>query len=909
MPRDPATHVGITLRIGKVDIPTCDPDSSAPSGLSGLTVTWGRDGRLDKPAATTCSFELVDSDGGTSFHDVVRFNSEVRVSAPGPSYGSVAVFLGTVTDLEVTRDDAGDTLVKVTAIDYTARMSAISMGDQPWPQQSSQARWQAINAAIPPGVEVGIPNTVPNVTMAPMDVDNQSIAQVVEDFAWGLGRIPWPITTYASGSLSILAAGYKFTDGGLPTSATQDTRATRREPTYGLTAISRTVCIDACDVDLDGTEFSANPDDVRQPIRVTYGGSGTEGTYNIDNVGAVVDQSRRFDVISGVAAGSSPQVVAGQWLRQMADWDDYFDAPWRVGALRLDPDSVTGIDNFDQAMEYLLDYSRRIDRPVLLQQLPTWTPWRDAADHTHEPNVVGRLQGGTYTFTDGRWVLDIIVVVDRPLATALAPAPGLVVRPGDSVPYDHNTGTVAFVPQPATAWQPGQVAYFTDGAYGWDGTTWVSGGVQPITVRPGATVAVPHDDPRVRPQPTTAWATDDYATFSDGRYHWDGSAWQVYRLPGTVWPYATVTFPHTQPDVTPDPTGHWWVPGSGSSVWAPAWFSDGAWSWQRTYWGRAYVTEPGNTLLGSTYVVGALILPAVTPWPTDPWADGDYAIIGTSATDWNTYRWDGGAWALTPVPRVVVTPGSTVDVPHDDLLVEPDPTTEWADDDYATFSDGTFRWDGGAWVAYAAPMEPWPGATLPLAHDDPLVILPGVPAARWPWDGEVNSTVAGFSDGAYAWRESSTHPQGYWVQLSSFTATASLKYAWLPLPHDHAAINPPRTDATTVVLFSDGPYEASGGAYVPTDRAGYDGATVPYAHTDARVVAIPGVPWPTNETDSRGHPLPYVTFTDGRYRWDGAAWVPYAPPVTDTTWAGAPEGVAWNDVPAGTSWTEWTGDI
>lgn len=1101
----------IALRIGRVDIPTCDPEATAPSGLSGLSVTWGRDGRLDVPPASTCTFELVDSDGGTSYHDVVEFNSEVRVWAVMPDGSTIYVFVGTVTDLAVTRDEAGDTIIKVTAIDYTARMSAISMGDTPWPQQSSQARWQAINDAIPTGVEVSIPNTVPNVTMAAMDVDNQSIAQVVEDFAWGLGRVPWPITTFASGSLTVLAAGYKFTSGVFPPSAVNDTRASRRDPVYGLTTTTRVVCIDACDIDLDGTEFTTNPDDVRQPIRVTYGGSGTEGTYNLDNVGVVVDQSRRFDVTSGVAAGSGPATVAGQWLRQMADWDDYFDAPWRAGAVRVDADSVTGIDQFDQVLDLLLDFTRRIDRPVLLQQLPTWTPWRAATDHTHEPNVVGRAQGGTYTFTEGRWVLEVQIVVDRPLAGALAPAPVVIVAPGDQVPYDHNTGTVDFVADPSTPWQPGQVAYFNDGAYGWNGTEWVSGGVQPIIARPSATLAVAHDDPRVRPQPTTPWAADDYATFTDGRYRWDGNTWVVYRLPNTVWPYANVTYPHAQAGISADPQSAWYVPGSRSSVWAPAWFSDGTWSWRTTYWGRAYVVEPGGTLLNDSVAQGTLLLPAITPWPIDPWTEGQFAIIGASEDDWNTWRWDGTAWALTPVSSVVVSPGSVVDVPHDNMLVTPepttawaadeyavfsdgayrwdgtawvavglivspgdtvpvahtdasvtaspttawdaldyatfsdgtyrwsgsawvavtlvapgedvlvphddptlipDPTTAWAEDDYATFSDGRWRWDGDAWAAYDVvvsagdtvdlahddpavvpdpmtgwpegdyatftdgtyrwngtawaavtpvspgdvvdidhddpaaipdpvtaweaddyavfgdgryrwdgdawvayevvnPLEPWPGKTLAIAHDDPTLESPGVPVA-WPWENSVYSrTVAGFSDGYYAWRSGEDTPQGYWQQVYSLSTinNTTNNARWVAAAHDSTGVKAPTAAAEgAVALFTDGPFEARSQTWVPTDRAGYDGATVPYTHDDPTVVAIPQVPWPTTTAEARGHPLPYVMFTDGRYRWDGTAWVAWTPPPPDTTWGGAPEGTAWDDVPTGTSWSDWNGE-
>lgn len=45
-------------------------------------------------------------------------------------------------------------------------------------------------------------------------------------------------------------------------------------------------------------------------------------------------------------------------------------------------------------------------------------------------------------------------------------------------------------------------------------------------VRPDDALNRPHDMPGVTPSPASPWLTGDRASFSDGRWHWDGTQWQ-----------------------------------------------------------------------------------------------------------------------------------------------------------------------------------------------------------------------------------------------------------------------------------------------------------------------------------------------------------------------------------------------
>lgn len=116
------------------------------------------------------------------------------------------------------------------------------------------------------------------------------------------------------------------------------------------------------------------------------------------------------------------------------------------------------------------------------------------------------------TFSDGAWHWD---------GTAWVAA--VPVVPGATVTAAHTDA--ATVPDPRTAWDPEDSATFSDGAYAWDGSTFTAWTEPAEQVAPGDTSTSAHDDASVVADPTTAWATGESATFSDGAYYWDGSAW------------------------------------------------------------------------------------------------------------------------------------------------------------------------------------------------------------------------------------------------------------------------------------------------------------------------------------------------------------------------------------------------
>jgi len=75
----------------------------------------------------------------------------------------------------------------------------------------------------------------------------------------------------------------------------------------------------------------------------------------------------------------------------------------------------------------------------------------------------------------------------------------------------------------------------------------------PIVVTPGSTQTVASTHPKVVAEPLTAWGETEFATFTDGEFTWDGSAWQPYVVPA---PFLSALSPATASITDPDFEGH-----------------------------------------------------------------------------------------------------------------------------------------------------------------------------------------------------------------------------------------------------------------------------------------------------------------------------------------------------------------
>ena len=79
------TPVSAVLYVDGIRVADGSPgeDPDAPVALSGLTVNWGRSTTIDQPEPSTCSFELLDPPGSSSFVDLLYTGARVDVTAEG----------------------------------------------------------------------------------------------------------------------------------------------------------------------------------------------------------------------------------------------------------------------------------------------------------------------------------------------------------------------------------------------------------------------------------------------------------------------------------------------------------------------------------------------------------------------------------------------------------------------------------------------------------------------------------------------------------------------------------------------------------------------------------------------------------------------------------------------------------
>lgn len=158
-------------------------DPTDPVVLSGLTVTWGRTETVDQPEASTCSFQLLDDPGGTSFLDLVRTGLPVDVVATGTIFTDPDT--STILDPTFDTTPTGDTPASVRTQNSAATVQA-APGDrralQMVPVDAGTAQ-QVLIAPAPfspsPGAWDEIPQTVGGQTWGvAVDVHAPLFAQV-----------------------------------------------------------------------------------------------------------------------------------------------------------------------------------------------------------------------------------------------------------------------------------------------------------------------------------------------------------------------------------------------------------------------------------------------------------------------------------------------------------------------------------------------------------------------------------------------------------------------------------------------------------------------------------------------------------------------------------------------------------
>lgn len=391
---------------------------SDPAAMSGLTLTWGRDSTIDQPEPASLTFTILDGPGGVRFDETIALGSKVVVwSVVGGR--RVVVFGGRVTDLESSYDDAADAgRCSVVAADLLADLANRDVGDEPWPAESLLVRARRIAAAAGvPAANLTADTRPAALTVSRVDVDRQQAATLLTDLA-----------TTGTAALWVVAG----TDG-VARLRFEDPTARPGLWVLGLGAdgLWRPMlsagagrALDSCVIDRDPVRWKRALSDLITRVTVrwldqTTTPDTTERTLSvIDSDVESIYGARGISIGTILTTEAAASSAANLLLATHQDTN-----AWRAAGLAWDlADTVDPGAGTAALAADLLDNSTRYGLPVTITPMPEWVPAGAEAGLY--------VDGGTYTFSGGRWTLS--------LATTSA------VAGGQSLTYEATPAAVTY---------------------------------------------------------------------------------------------------------------------------------------------------------------------------------------------------------------------------------------------------------------------------------------------------------------------------------------------------------------------------------------------------------------------------------------------------------------------------------
>lgn len=332
----------------------------------------------------------------------------VAILAPaGGAAVSLLVFGGRITDMESLAE--GDTAqLDITATDFLGDLGNRFVGDEPWMKEPLQTRFlrvlQLARAGAEPAITADIASTVAAVPMSWEDVDHRAASGLLTDMAQSVDGVLWSATHLVSGPFVRLEdpeqrpSLYQLAlQGGfiVIVPVNPDTLPIGQRP----------LDISSCDVLREPVRFVLDVSDIATRTTVQW----AEQTLNdegqpapTERTVAVIDPSaeiaygtRNISVQTLLTTQVEAQDVAERLLARST-------GQWRMEGLQVaDDDFLVPDTTAVELLLALLDGVKRGGLPLRVTDLPPWSPMGTSA--------VCYLEGGTYSYTGGGWVLSLTV--------------------------------------------------------------------------------------------------------------------------------------------------------------------------------------------------------------------------------------------------------------------------------------------------------------------------------------------------------------------------------------------------------------------------------------------------------------------------------------------------------------------
>lgn len=397
---------GPPVQVGPAQAVTPSPTAQYQPVSVAWTIPAGATGWVGLQLAITGTQRWLDATGtwaaqtltwrqlGTAVLD------DLHVWAPPQATRRVEVFAGRITDLAATPVTDG-VQVAVTCQDRYADLANDYIGDQPWLVETIANRVKRITTLAATSFSVDVAAWPGGRQVTWIDIDSQPVAGLLADLATSADAVLWPV----------FAANRGFYLWMEDTAQRQALAVLVVNPGTGLVVIadigrpSGAVLVSACDVGADNVTWQQDVSDVLSIVDLTWQEQTVDDEGKPDPTErhiTLVDQDaqaqfglRRLGYSTQLVSPDDGNTVASRLMARSRALG------WRVSGITWDTNlPPDGFDDTHRASALtVLDGTKRVGLPVVLDELPAWTPSGDT--------VSTYLEGGTYTYTDGRWTLDL----------------------------------------------------------------------------------------------------------------------------------------------------------------------------------------------------------------------------------------------------------------------------------------------------------------------------------------------------------------------------------------------------------------------------------------------------------------------------------------------------------------------
>ena len=319
--------------------------------------------------------------------------SRHTLTRTGAASQSATPFEGRITDAILSWDDKiGMPRLDLTCADASAEHANLRIGSDPWPAETAGERIARAIAASRIPIHTVIDRTPGALTLAPKDIDSQSLSQVLRDVASSTGAILWPAAHRTLGQyyrfedLDQRRALYKLRQAG-------DGRAYLEAASSGATVLEASTLAQAVDITRDTTDLATT-------VAVTWTDTGADDTGNpttTQHTETAKDQElidrlgyRSVSITTTLTRAADAQALAERTLARSTP------GGWTIPSALLD---TRAPDLSAQTAILLLDATTRIGHPLIITGAAPWVPGSG--------RIAVYLDGGTYTYRDGRWTLDL----------------------------------------------------------------------------------------------------------------------------------------------------------------------------------------------------------------------------------------------------------------------------------------------------------------------------------------------------------------------------------------------------------------------------------------------------------------------------------------------------------------------